>query len=158
MKSIYVLLFTPFVCFSCSEDNRPLENPDYIQLRMVRDSYREGSLEYEDPIEIGKSIQLQEEVLLNLSHVKRAMWLNRDNREGFDVWVELNDEGTVKWSNITRDNKEERVAVLVDGTLIMAPTIMAQITDGRIPIFFDLPEEDGRSWTEKIGEQLRRYR
>jgi len=73
------------------------------------------------------------------------------------VSVHLDGEGTEKWSDITRDGKGRRVGVLVDGQLVMAPTIMAHFSDGRVMVFYGLPEEDARSHAEKIDEQLLRY-
>lgn len=156
MERIFVLLFTATVFFSCSDDNRPLENPDYFQLRMVRESHQEGVPEYENPVNVGETIQLQEGILLDLSFVRRVKWSEREDRDVFDVRIELNDEGTQRFSDITRDNKGKRVAVFVAGELILVPTIMQQINDGRIPIFFNLSEENAKSWAEKINEQLGR--
>lgn len=166
MKRIFVLLFAAPIFFSCSDDhhslenlagNRALENPDYIQLRMVKDSYQEGVPEYDDPQNAGGTIQLQEEILLDLSHVKRVEWIKREDSDVFDVRIEFNEEGTQKFGAITRDNKGKKVALFVNGELIMMPTIMAEITNGRIPIFFDLSEEDAKSRAEKIGEQFGKY-
>jgi SecD/SecF fusion protein len=72
------------------------------------------------------------------SIVKRA-WVERGNLGEPEIHFVLNDEGTARFGEVTRNNKGRRLAIVLDGVLYSAPNINEPIEtgSGRITGGFD---------------------
>lgn len=60
------------------------------------------------------------------------------------VSLEFNDEGKELFSEITKRNISKRVAIVIDGVIISAPTVQTQISDGRAVITGNFSIEEAK--------------
>jgi preprotein translocase subunit SecD len=116
MSPLCVSLVVSCVALACTEsEQRPLANPDYFQLRWVRGEPVADGPEYSDPANPGAQLQLHDEVLLDLSHVRSAKRFERDGSQRWHVSVQLTDAGTELWRQLTGDNIGRRVHPVAAG-------------------------------------------
>ena len=74
------------------------------------------------------------EVILTGSDVKKATaQLNQETRK-YEVGLEFNDEGTVKFAEATSKYIGQKIGIYLDDELVSEPTVQVAITDGRAAI------------------------
>ena len=71
---------------------------------------------------------------LNGRHLKRAQVVFDQQTYQPQVSLELNEEGTKLFAEITKRNFGKLVAIYLDGSIISAPVVQAEITDGNAVI------------------------
>jgi len=91
----------------------------------------------------GKPFYLDPTVLLDESHFALAS-ARRGHGKMWHVEVIFTEEGTELLGEITTQNLERRLGMVVDGKLLSAPIIMAPITQGRALISGDIDEHEAR--------------
>ncbi len=84
-------------------------------------------------------IYISPEVALTNSDIARA-WPQPD-AGGFVIGFMLTEEGSLKLARLTKAHIGENLAVMIDGQVLSAPKIMAEITGGRAQILGDFTEE-----------------
>ena len=72
------------------------------------------------------------------------------NADGFSVVFMLTEEGSLKLARLTKSHIGENVAIMVDGRVMSAPKIMAEITGGRAMINGKFTEEEAGLLAEGI--------
>ena len=83
--------------------------------------------------------------LLALKSTRRAFPLNpntvmnndiKDYRHGYgkELYIELNKQYHEEWARMTRDNISRSLAIVMDGKVLMHPTVQSEITGGRLTI------------------------
>jgi preprotein translocase subunit SecD len=91
----------------------------------------------------GRLFYLHPEPALTEADVDSAWVTMRGDRPVVDL--RLNDRGREAFARLTGDNVGKRVAMLVDGKLLLAPVVRAPILEGRAVIEWDAtPEEAER--------------
>jgi preprotein translocase subunit SecD len=85
-------------------------------------------------------VWISPEVALANADIARA-WPQPD-AEGFSVGFMLTEEGSLKLARLTKSHIGEYVAIMVDGRVMSAPKIMAEITGGRAMINGKFTEEE----------------
>jgi hypothetical protein len=91
----------------------------------------------------GIPFYLEPAVLLDETHFALAS-ARRGRGEVWHVEVILTEEGTRLLGEITAENLERRLGMVVDGKLLSAPIIKAPITQGRALISGDIDEYEAR--------------
>jgi hypothetical protein len=79
----------------------------------------------------------------------RSAWVER-SKNGCQVGIRLTTSGTRKLADLTRDHVGERLAVMMDGKVVMSPTIRSEISDGLVALTGDFSD----SRCEEIGRGL----
>ena len=154
-KAIILLIITSCLIYSCSSDkSTPINNPNFIQFRMVEDS-TDITAPFFKIEATGEMIQLEEKILLNLNDVKNAEIRRQEGRDNVDVLLNFTAEGTEKFSQITGDNIGKKLGIMVEDKLIMTPVIMARIEVGKALVYYDIPENDAKQKVEFINEILK---
>ncbi|HKK64136.1 MAG TPA: hypothetical protein VJ951_16340 [Bacteroidales bacterium] len=64
------------------------------------------------------------------------------NKEAFEVTLNMNAEGAKSWANLTRENIQKALAIVVDGEVYSAPMIYEEIKDGTFPISENLTQDE----------------
>jgi SecDF, P1 head subdomain len=59
---------------------------------------------------------------------------------GCQVDIRLTEEGTGKLTRLTRDHIGERLALVIDGKVVMTPTIRSEITEGQVALTGDFTD------------------
>ena len=67
------------------------------------------------------------------------------------VGLEFNKEGSELFKQITRDHKDEVLAIILDGSVISAPTIINEISDGKAQITGDFTPEEARDLVRNLN-------
>jgi len=67
------------------------------------------------------------------------------------VGLEFNSEGAELFKQITRDHKNEVLAIILDGSVISAPTIINEISDGKAQITGDFTPEEARDLVRNLN-------
>jgi preprotein translocase subunit SecD len=93
-------------------------------------------------------VWISPEAALTNADIARA-WPQPD-ADGFSVGFMLTEEGSLKLARLTKSHIGENVAIMVDGRVMSAPKIMAEITGGRAVISGKFTEESAGSIAEGI--------
>ena len=78
----------------------------------------------------------------------------RKEMVGYAISTKLNDMGREHLADTTQQNIGKRIAIIVDGAIIIVPEIRAAITNGESLILSDYTEQEATSLTEKINAAL----
>jgi len=84
-----------------------------------------GVVEAASP-EGGEPVHIHQERHVSNADIESA-WVEQADT-GCQVGVRLTDEGTEKLARLTRNHIGERLALVIDGEVVMAPTIRSEIT------------------------------
>lgn len=84
---------------------------------------------------------LDEEYHLANKHIDHATVRQNRGQSGYKVIIDLNQEGTKTFAKVTREYTGRRIAIVIDGTVYMAPVIQEEITGGMIVISGDFSRE-----------------
>jgi preprotein translocase subunit SecD len=93
-------------------------------------------------------IYISPEVALANSDIARA-WPQPD-AGGFVIGFMLTEEGSLKLARLTKAHIGENLAVIIDGQVLSAPKIMAELTGGRAQILGDFTKEEAGSIAKGI--------
>jgi preprotein translocase subunit SecD len=93
-------------------------------------------------------VWISPEVALTNSDISRA-WPQPDP-SGFVVGIMLTEEGALKLARLTKSHIGENVSIMVDGQVMSAPKIMAEITGGRALIHGTFTEADAEALAKGI--------
>jgi preprotein translocase subunit SecD len=96
-------------------------------------------------------VWISPEVALTNSDIARA-WPQPDS-SGFVVGIMLTEEGALKLAQLTKSHIGENVAIMVDGQVMSAPKIMAEITGGRALIHGIFTEAEAGALAKRIMVQ-----
>jgi preprotein translocase subunit SecD len=97
----------------------------------------------------GEALYLAPEVVLTNADVRRSR-PQVTSVGGNGITVELTDEGGEKLARLTREDLNKRVAILLDGRLVMAPIIRSEIPGGVALIEGDFTKKEARDLASGI--------
>ena len=89
-------------------------------------------------------------VLMNSSVIKSAK-VEADDFGKYSINFELDDEGTKKFAEITRNNKGKQLAIMLDGKEQSAPVIQSEILEGKGSISGDFDKEKAISYANMLN-------
>ena len=89
-------------------------------------------------------------VLMNSSVIKSAKVETNDFGES-SISFELDDDGTKKFAEITRNNKGKQLAIMLDGKEQSAPLIQSEILEGKGSISGDFDKEKAISYANMLN-------
>ncbi len=125
----------------------------FIQFRLVANapSNQADEMTLIDDALRAHRVWLEKKVQLDLNDVKHAEVESR-YEQPYSVRVVLTSEATKKFSQITGNNIGRSVAVVIDGELVMAPSITGQLNFKKVPIRFGLTLEEAQALAAKVNE------
>ncbi|MBO4864412.1 MAG: protein translocase subunit SecD [Eubacterium sp.] len=135
----------------------PVDTSKYDPNEILDSLGRPGKLEFIDPTNYEKFAAGEEyEAALTGSDVKNAQGGRYQENTGEDEYVvslQLNDEGAVKFSDVTGANVGNPIYIVYDGNVVSAPTVREQISGGSAQIdgMADYEEASELANTIKIG-------
>lgn len=110
----------------------PAKSVEKLELRLVADAPGAGT---PHPVVDGTTLRLEDVPIVTTSHVSGVKVL------GADVNVILNEAGAAALLEATRNNVGRRIAIVVDGTVQVAPVVRAPIGGGRLGFTASSPAE-----------------
>jgi preprotein translocase subunit SecD len=69
---------------------------------------------------------------------------------GWSVWVNLTADGTAAFQTATESAVGSRIAIVVDGRIVSAPTVEATITSGDVVVTSGLTERDATALASRL--------
>jgi len=128
MKRLFLLslllLFNS--CSSCKKN-------DFSKIIDFRMSYKTPCSDCTKIIFNKKKLYVSGITLLDKSHIAKA-WKKKNIFGSYDIFLDLTKKGGQILQRATRDNIGKRMAVFINGDIIMAPTIMEEIKWGKVTI------------------------
>jgi preprotein translocase subunit SecD len=101
-----------------------------------------------------ETLHLSRDPLLDVTAVKSA-GVSTDPLSGSPiVQIVFNTEGTKKFSDITAQHVGKRIAILVDGKVLIAPIVRAPISGGRAHIAGNLTKEEAEKIAKRINDAI----
>ncbi len=95
--------------------------------------------------------ELFESTGLTGRYLSRARVEFSPNTGGALVGLEFNDEGGELFAQITREHTQEVLAIILDGTVISAPVIQSEISDGKAQITGTFTPEEARTLVRNLN-------
>ena len=145
MKKVAFLIAILFL-FGCGGADKKPEMMR-VEFRLAETEPAEGLTQMAIP-GLEEKFYLQDEVLLSNEDIAFAFPVKR--RDHSVIELTLTQAGTDKFAQITRENIGKRIGVLIDGKLVMAPTIRAPILEGKAIIDGNFSEEQA----DKIANSI----
>jgi len=132
--------------------------PSIFQMRLVAES---PSADSEQLIcqstnrETGRvsveKLDVRKEILLDQTALKSAV-ASRGWQSRWQVDFSLTPDGTKRFAEITGQNPGRRLAILIDGQLITAPTIQSPITGGKGQITGNFTKQEAKDLAAKLNQ------
>ncbi|OGI26481.1 MAG: protein-export membrane protein SecD [Candidatus Moranbacteria bacterium RBG_13_45_13] len=69
-----------------------------------------------------------------------------------EVGIEFDSEGTKIFAELTKENIGKQIAIFLDGQVISAPTVQAQISDGKAVITGDFTLDEAKKLAQRLNE------
>jgi hypothetical protein len=125
-----------------------------FQIRLALDSPADNS----EPMRVvaptgrlGETLYVDKAVLLDRSALQSAQ--ESKSPQGYEeIEVTLTDPGRDQFAEITREHIHQRLAIIIDGKLWMAPVVQTEISGGKLQIAGSFSEDDATALTAKINE------
>jgi preprotein translocase subunit SecD len=97
----------------------------------------------------GEQLTLAEPVM-TIEHLDRAEILFDQPNSTWALSIDLTDEDTAAFADWTADHVNERLAMVVDDEVLIAPTIQSAITDGVVQITGNYTQDEVKELLDKI--------
>ena len=104
---------------------QPVVNPPRLQMRLVVNAADDVD-PFPDPYSPADTMHVDRAILMHEGHVEYARPTTTDAGQPV-VLVHFTDEGTALLDKITRQHDGQRIALILDGKVLLAPTIRGAI-------------------------------
>ncbi len=79
---------------------------------------------------------------LDGSYIQKSYAQSNRNTKAIEIMIEFSDEGSKLWSDLTNDNINRLLAIVIDGKVYSAPKIMSKISGGKAMISGNFTENE----------------
>jgi preprotein translocase subunit SecD len=90
------------------------------------------------------------EVLLDYTAIQSA-WLGPSGQAYPSIELSFTDSGRKQFAELTRQYLHQRLAIIIDGKLWMAPVVQSPITEGKASVTGGFSEDEASALVEKIN-------
>jgi preprotein translocase subunit SecD len=101
---------------------------------------------------VSQKIYLHKEVLISNEDILDSRVVNGPSESIFEVEFSLTREGAERMSQATQEHKGRQIAVIVDGRVTAAPTVIDRITSDKVRVSGNYTREEA----ERIAKGIRR--
>ncbi len=128
--------------------------PPMFQIRAVLDA---PSAESEPMSVVSKErkevVTVEKAVLFDQTALKSAK-VHLDRFGHPRIEITFSEKGRQRFADITRQNRGQRLAIIIDGQLYCAPRIMAEIPGGKAEISGSFSEQEAKDLAAKISDAV----
>ncbi len=154
---LLALPFTALLLLSATPRERAV-----LEIRKVLDGPSEDSEQVvlvhrakDNTQEIKEVLNVAKTPELDTSAVKAARFVADEISGKPQVEVKFREEGKTRFAEVTRAKVDKRLAILVEGKVIMAPIVRTEIKDGRAIIAGDFTQAEAKELADRINEAVR---
>ena len=108
---------------------------------------RNGSSEHAESLYVAKAVLLDQTAI-------QSAWPDKSPQGYSKIMISLTDTGGKQFAEITRQHLHQRLAMVIDGKLWMAPVVQSEITEGKVQITGSFSEEEAKALIAKITEAI----
>jgi preprotein translocase subunit SecD len=147
-------------CSATARSTAPAPQPITFQVRLVLDAPSSDCTEIsiihksENPPR-NEIVYVQNVVLLDERALKSAK-VAKDNLGNPQIALTFTGEGRERFAELTRQNIGRRLAIVIDGQLYSAPTVLMEITSGKASISGIFTEKEAAELVARINSSLKR--
>lgn len=134
------------------------KEPAVIEFRLVLDrasAETEDLQFYNDPIEATEVLHVLKRPVVDQTAIRSASVKNVKGTPDYYVEVVFTDRGRDRIAEVTKENIGKRLAIVVSGTVIVAPKIVAEISEGKVWIAGRFDEDDASELAARINKSLK---
>jgi RNA polymerase sigma factor (sigma-70 family) len=101
-----------------------------------------------------ETLYVQKKVLLDQTDLKSASVITNQPAGKLRIDITFTDAGAKRFAKVTRQNIGKRLAIIIDGRLYSAPTIRAEIRDGKAEVSGNFSEAEANDLAAKINQSV----
>ena len=156
MRTVTLAVFMVPMLLCARPEGRPKAPEAALQFRLVADAEARGLPEL--PI-LGedRTVPVERTVLMDTRAVESAK-AKLDQRGRPQIALTFTAKGAKAFAEITRKNVRRRLAMISDGEVLTAPTIMSEISGGEAVITGSFKMAKAREIADRINEAARAMR
>ena len=128
-KIIFILFFFMILIISCNSKQLN-KDTNILQFRLVNDTKNDNNTEFIMK-NSDEKLFIDNEILLNLAEVKNISKI-KNNFGLYSIEIIFNKTGKIKFEQITKNNIEKRLGLILDNELLSAPIIRSKIISGKV--------------------------
>jgi hypothetical protein len=102
----------------------------------------------------GEQVYLQKRLSIDLTDMERAEVRWDEVRHTYHVDIVFTRTGSWEFSEITGENVGQRMGVVVDGVLVMAPLIRGPVNSRKTTIYFNVTKDEAETLAARINKTL----
>jgi len=102
----------------------------------------------------GETLYVQKTPLLDHTAISSAAVTKNTSTGVPQIDVEFSDVGRELFAQITKENLNKRLAIVLDGQLLSAPVIKSEISGGSVQLTGSFTEEEARNLATKINDAI----
>ena len=136
MKKILVAILVLAMLFSLSACCVPLKDTDDLSSQIAPQLTDDTIIFCEGSISANANIQFKDQdgnVVLTASDIKTVAAKQLDG-DGYALQLTLTENGAQKFATVTSQNLGKTISIIIDGEVIMDPTVVDAITNGEFVI------------------------
>jgi beta-lactamase regulating signal transducer with metallopeptidase domain len=140
----------------------PLAKASFFQMRLVVDAPADDAekmIRLEKIPAVGQvrqeEVYVQKSVLLDQTALQSAQ-LNTGPQGDRQIEITFTSAGRKEFAKVTREHLHQRLAIIIDGKLMTAPTIQSEISGGKCQITGSFSEAEAKALTAKLNAAIAR--
>lgn len=140
-------LFQIRLATSAVSEAAPPPNCDTMKLQKVNPATGRTSLEI---------LYVDRNVLLDQNDLQATRVVTSASSGQPVIDVTFTDQGRRRFAEVTRNNIDRRLAIIIDGQVYSAPVIRTEIPGGKAEISGDFTQQEAEDLSHRINEALKR--
>ena len=108
---------------------------------------RNGASERVETLYVAKAILLDQTCI-------ESAGVDKSPQGYSNIEISLTDTGKQQFAEITRQHLHQRLGIVIDGKLWMAPVVQSEITEGKVQISGSFSESEAQALTAKISDAI----
>lgn len=100
-----------------------------------------------------ETLHVLKNVLIDQKDLKSAR-VSNDQFGHPQIEIRFTNDGGIRFARVTRDSVGKRLAIIIDGQLYSAPTILSEIPGGTAMISGSFSEQEARELADRITQSL----
>jgi len=138
-SSVIFTFFLFFDLFPQAIEKKPISSKVKIEFRLVEDYPTQG---YHKKIVDQKEIYLKSSVEISEKEIV-SVAKSKDEGTGYPIiLLDLNAQGKDKFASLTKSNVQKKLAILINGKVLLAPTIQKVIAEGKVQLNGSFTEKE----------------